>query len=218
MAGPKLPGDLTWPKLLGTCLAAVTAAWVAGYVGFTNTLSGAAIGSVIATVAAAFFTTTIDKGHSVLIRTERGSIVEMKDTNVVLDEETGATSVLAPQPTESQSRWDRINWQAVMVGAIITLAVALLAITLYEEAVGRTWGSNQPGTSIGNTIGGAPEPTPTESVTPSATPSPSPSPSPSPDESASPSPSPTASTTSTPSPSPSDSGTASPAPSDSATP
>lgn len=221
MAGPKLPGDLTWPKLLGTCLAAVTAAWVAGHIGFTNALTGAAVGSIIASVAAAFFTTTIDRGHSVLIRTERGTIVEAPDADVVIDEGSGTTLLPAQQPTAS-SRWARINWQAVMIGTIITLAATLLAMTLYEEAVGRTWGSNEPGTTIGNTIGGVPEPTPTESATPKPTPSPSesPSPSPTPDDSPSPSPAPSATTTATPTPapSPSESDTASPAPSDSATP
>jgi outer membrane biosynthesis protein TonB len=213
MAAPKLPGDLSWPKLLGTCLAAVTAAWFAGHVGFTNTLTGAAIGSIVATVAAAFFTTTIDKGHSVLIRTERGSVVEMQDTNVVLDEETGATSVLPAQPSESASRWSRINWQAVAIATVVTLALTLLAITVYEEAVGRTWGGNDPGTTIGNTIGGPPQPsaTPTETASPTPSPSPSesPTPTPSPSESPSPTPTPTATTTATPAPTPSPSPSAS---------
>ena len=51
MAAPKLPGDLTWPKLLGTCLAAVTTAWVAGSIGFSNAITGAAVGSIVATIA-----------------------------------------------------------------------------------------------------------------------------------------------------------------------
>jgi len=211
MAAPKLPVDLSWPKLLGTCLAAVTAAWVAGNVGFTNALTGAAVGSFVATIASAFFTTTIDKGHSVLVRTDRGSVVEMSETSVLLDEKTGSTTVLPAQRHESGSRWSRINWQAVAIATVVTLAVALVAITVYEEAVGRTWGANEPGTTIGNTIGGPPRPsaTPTEAPTPSPTPSPtkSPTPTPSPSDSGeptpSPSPSPSASESPSPSPSPS---------------
>lgn len=208
MAAPKLPGDLTWPKLLGTCLAAVTAAWVAGRVGFTNTLSGAALGSVIATIATAFFTTTIDKGHSVLVRTDRGSVVEINDTSVLVDEQTGSTTVIPAQAPAGESRWRNINWQAVMVATLVTLALTLLAITLYEEAVGRTWGSNERGTTIGNTIdGGPPSPAPTLTPSPSPAPSKSPTPSPSPTPTATPSPTPspsaTASDSVTPSPSPS---------------
>lgn len=206
MAGPKLPGDLTWPKLLGTCLAAVTAAWVAGHIGFTNALTGAAVGSSIATIAAAFFTTTIDRGHSVLVRTERGTVVETPDLDDVVDEATGTTLLPASNQT-GHSRWSRINWQAVVVATIVTLTIALLAITLYEEAVGRTWGSNQPGTTIGNTIGG--QPTPTPALTETATPTPSPNPTKSP----SPTPTPTTSATPTPSPSPTPSASPSPSPS-----
>src|SRR5690349_11565178 len=102
MAAPKLPGDLTWPKLLGTCLAAVTAAWVAGNVGFSNALTGAAVGSVIATVATAFFTTTIDRGHSVLVRTDRGSVVEIHETSVLVDEQTGSSTVLPAQKSSGE--------------------------------------------------------------------------------------------------------------------
>src|SRR5690242_1763507 len=130
MAAPKLPGDLTWPKLLGTCLAAVTTAWVAGTIGFSNALTGAAVGSAIATIANAFFTTTIDKGHSVLVRTDRGSVVEINETSVLVDEQTGSSTVLAAQRTESESRWRRINWQAVAIATLITLAVTLVAITV----------------------------------------------------------------------------------------
>jgi len=209
MAAPKLPGDLTWPKLLGTCLAAVTTAWVAGTIGFSNAITGAAVGSVVATIANAFFTTTIDKGHSVLVRTDRGSVVEINETSVLVDEQTGSSTVLAAQPSESESRWHRINWKAVAAATVITLAVTLLAITLYEEVVGRTWGANEPGTSIGNTLNGPPTPAPTPTQTASPTPSPTPSESPSP----SPSPSPSDSPTPTPSPSPSDSTSPSPSPS-----
>jgi hypothetical protein len=214
MAAPKLPGDLSWPKLLGTSLAAVTAAWVAGHIGFANALTGAAIGSMIATTAAAFFTSTIDRGHSVLIRTERGTVIEAHDAEGVADDTSG-TATLPTQPAAGSSRWSRINWPAVTIAAIVTLAITLVAMTLYEEAVGRTWGANKPGTTIGNTLNGAPPPTPTPTPSPTPTPTPtkSPSPSPSPSDSTSPSPSPqpSASESVTPSPSPS------PSPSDSAT-
>lgn len=210
MAAPKLPGDLTWPKLLGTCLAAVTTAWIAGTIGFSNAITGAAVGSIVATIANAFFTTTIDKGHSVLVRTDRGSVVEINETSVLVDEQTGTATVLPAKRSTGESRWSRINWQAVAIGTLVTLAVALVAITLYEEAVGRTWGANEPGTSIGNTIGGPPAPSPTPTQTPSPTPSPTPS--------ESPTPSPTPSESDSPTPSPSPSPSESPSPSDSSSP
>ena len=82
MARPRLPGELTWPKLLGTSLAAVVAAWLGGRLGLGGTMMGVAIGSVIATFSTAFFTTTIDKTHrvipTVLVRTDRGTVVETR--------------------------------------------------------------------------------------------------------------------------------------------
>jgi outer membrane biosynthesis protein TonB len=231
MAGPKLPGELTWPKLLGTSLAAVTAAWVAGYFGLGNTLSGAAIGSAVATIAAAFFTTTISKSHTILVRTDHGTVIESPAVADVVDEDTGTSlmpAVSEAPATANESRWRRIHWKSVAIAAVLTLAVALLGITLYEEAVGRTWGSNEPGTSIGNTVRGGPQtpasaPTPTPSPTETPTPEPTPTPTETPTPTSTPSPTPTptecatptAPTGPTPSPAPTDS--ASPCPTPTAT-
>jgi hypothetical protein len=216
MAGSnKLPGELTWPKLLGTTLAAVVAAWLAGYLGLGNTMTGVAIGSIIATFGSAFFTHSIDKTHqAVLVRTDRGTVVEARgDSDVV--EESGGTAVLPAQPFPGDdphppSRWSQIHWGAVAVATLVTMAITLAAITIYEGAVGRTWGSNEPGTTIGNTVHGGPQtpvtPEPTPSATPSEEPSESPTPTPSPTET------PSASPTPTPSPTPTDCPTATPSP------
>jgi hypothetical protein len=207
MAGPKLPGELTWPKLLGTSLAAVTAAWVAGYFGLGNTLSGAAIGSAVATIAAAFFTTTIDRSHSIIVRTDRGTVIETPAAHDVVDEESG-TSLMPPvsdAPDDGESRWQRIQWKSVAIAAAITLAITLLGITVYEEAVGRTWGSNEPGTSIGNTVRGGrasvtPTPPPTLEPTEAPTETPTQEPTATPTETATPTPTPTPTPTNCPTP------------------
>lgn len=208
---PTLPGELTWPKLLGTSIAAVVAAWLAGYLGLGNTLTGVAIGSVIATFGSAFFTTTIDKTHkaipTVLVRTDRGTVIETKADHDVAVEDAGGTTVHPAQPglpepvpgqlgTDEPSRWSRIHWKSVAVASLLTMGVTLGAISIYESAVGRTWGSNEPGTSIGNTVRGGPAPTvaPTPAPTPTEEPSEAPSETPTPteDPSASPTPTPTA--------------------------
>jgi hypothetical protein len=214
MAGPKLPGELSWPKLLGTSIAAVVAAWLAGYLGLGNTLTGVAIGSVIATFGSAFFTTTIAKTHevipTVLMRTDRGTVIETSADHDVTVEDAGGTTVLPAQPDQSDpmappgsdvpSRWSQIHWKSVMIATLLTMAVTLAAISIYESAVGRTWGSNEPGTTIGNTVRGAPTLTPTP--TPTATEEPTEEPSPSDEPTASSTP--TDEPTSTASPSPTD--------------
>ncbi len=236
MARPQLPGELTWPKLLGTSIAAVVAAWLAGYLGLGNTLTGVAIGSVIATFGSAFFTTTIDKTHkvipTVLVRTDRGTVIETRADHDVSVEDADGTTIHPAQPdlpepmsvlpsTDEPSRWSRIHWKAVAIASLLTMGVTLGAISIYESAVGRTWGSNEPGTSIGNTVRGGPAPmfTPMPSPTPTEEPSEEPSESPTPTEepSASPTPTPTATDCPTATASPSDeASSASPSPSDEA--
>ena len=224
MAGPRLPGELTWPKLLGTSLAAVVAAWLGGRLGLGGTMMGVAIGSVIATFSTAFFTTTIDKTHkvipTVLVRTDRGTVIETRADHDVTVEDAGETTVLpavqepatpawgAPGANEP-SRWSQIHWKAVAVASLLTMGITIGAISIYESAVGRTWGSNEPGTTLGNTVRGgpapvAPSPTPsptaTEEPTEEPTDEPSDSPTPSDDPSDSPTPSPSPSETDCPTP------------------
>jgi hypothetical protein len=236
MARPKLPGELTWPKLLGTSIAAVVAAWLGGRLGLGGTLTGVAIGSVVATFGSAFFTTTIAKTHevipTVLVRTDRGTVIETRADHDVSVENAGETTILPAQPEKqpdpmpgmpgptAPSRWSQIHWKSVAIAALLTMGVTLGAISIYESAVGRTWGSNEPGTTIGNTVRGAPtvaptpEPTeePTEEPTPDEEPTEEPTPTEEPSESPTPSPSPTATDCPTATASPLD-GT-SPAPSD----
>jgi hypothetical protein len=230
MAAPKLPGDLTWPKLLGTSIAAVVAAWLGGHLGLGGTLSGIAIGSLIATFSTSFFTTTIDKTHqvipTVLVRTDRGTVIEGRGDQDAAGEDGGHTAVL-PAQSEPQvppsvtwdrkapSRWSQIHWKSVAIASLLTIGVTLVAISLYESAVGRTWGSNEPGTTIGNTVHGGhpvfvPSPTPTATPTPTDEPSESPTPS----EEPSASPTPTTSGSPTPTVTPSDCPTATASPSD----
>lgn len=215
MARPKLPGELTWPKLLGTSIAAVVAAWLGGRLGLGGTLTGVAIGSVVATFGSAFFTTTIAKTHevipTVLVRTDRGTVIQTRADHDVEVENAGDTTILPAQPeqpdpmsgapgTTAPSRWSQIHWKAVVIASLLTMGITLGAISIYESAVGRTWGSNEPGTTLGNTVRGEPAPTiapppaateePTEE--PSEEPSESPTPTEDPSESPTPTPSPTA--------------------------
>jgi hypothetical protein len=220
MAGSKLPGELTWPKLLGTTIAAVVAAWLGGHLGLGGTLTGVAIGSVIATFGSAFFTSSINKSHqAIIVRTERGTVVEAPADSDAAGP-SGGTAVLPapsmepypPAETHAPSRLGQIDWRAVAVAALLTMAVTLAVISLYEGAVGRTLGSNEPGTTIGNTVhGGQPViPTPTPSETPTQKPTSTPTPSETPSASPTPTPSPTSSPSPTPSPSPSASSTPTP--------
>ncbi len=224
MAGPKLPGELTWPKLLGTSIAAVVAAWLGSKLGFGGTLTGVAVGSIVATFGSAFFTTTLDKTHkaipTVLVRTDRGTVIETRADQDVTVENTSDTTVIPAQPEPQPPAWgvtepsapsrlSQIDWKAVTIASLLTMAVTIGAISIYESAAGRTWGSNQPGTTLGNTVrGGAapvapsptPTPSPTEEPTEEPTPSEEPTETPTPTEKPTDTPTPTETPTESPTP------------------
>jgi hypothetical protein len=231
MARPKLPGELTWPKLLGTSIAAVVAAWLGGRLGLGGTLTGVAIGSVVATFGSAFFTTTIAKTHevipTVLVRTDRGTVIETRADHDVAVENAGDTTILPAQPDQpdpmsgapgatAPGRWSQIHWKAVVIASLLTMGITLGAISIYESAVGRTWGSNEPGTTIGNTVRG--EPAPTVAPTPAATEEPTEEPSPSEEPSESPTPTEEPSESPTPTPTVTDCPTATASPFDGVSP
>lgn len=212
MARPRLPGELTWPKLIGTGLAAVVAAWVAGHLGAGNTLAGAAVGSVVATFATAFFSSTIHHGTTMLVRTEHGTLVQASVSDTVPSpEETDPEVPNAPW-------WKRLHWGAIAAASALTLVLALLTITVYEAAVGRTWGSNEPGTTLGHTFHSDPIVTPTPTPTPTETPTPTPTPTPTETPTPTPTPSPTVVPTPDATPTPVPTPTVTPTPEASTTP
>ena len=233
MARPTLPGELTWPKLLGTSIAAVVAAWLGGRLGLGGTLTGVAIGSVVATFGSAFFTTTIAKTHevipTVLVRTDRGTVIETRADHDVSVENAGDTTILPAQPEQpaamsgrpgatAPSRWSQIHWKAVVIASLVTMGITLGAISIYESAVGRTWGANEPGTTIGNTVRGGPAPTVAPTPEPTATEEPTEEPSPGEEPSESATPTETPSASPTPSPTPTDCPTATASPFDGVSP
>jgi hypothetical protein len=195
MAGPKLPGELSWPKLIGTGLAAMTAAWLAGNLGVGGTLVGAAFGSVVATAATAFFAQTIDRGATMLVRTEQGTVIQASTADVLTDN----PSEVEGTPAQDQAWWQRLHWKSIAAASALTLIVSLFGISVYEQAVGRTWGSNEPGTTLGRTFNQEARMAPTPAPTP--TPPPTPTPTPTPTETT-PAPTPTPSQTATGTPTP----------------
>lgn len=173
----RLLGDVSWLQLLAGALAAMIAAWAAGQLGVTGTIIGAALGSLVATVSTAFFHRTLEGGRTLLIQTERGTLIERHlDDGESVTEAFDEVADVASQPRGARVVDDRprLHWRTIMVTSLVVLALAMAAISTYELVVGRTWGGNDPGSTIGDTFGGGSqgdEPSPSPST---ATPVPTP--------------------------------------------
>jgi hypothetical protein len=204
--------DLSLAQVLGGSFAAATASAAGSRLGVVGTISGAAVISVVASVASAFYTTSLrHTGRHVSSVLRRGA----------------GPATTRRQPEVRQRGDRRPEVRRLVAGAAVVFALAALVVTGVELVSGRSLDGGS-GTTLSRTVRGAtggglgstvsdsggrgvaptPSTHPTQSVSPSPTPTPTstatPSASASPDASA-PAPGPVA-------PSTSPTGDASPAP------
>jgi uncharacterized membrane protein YgcG len=156
-----------------SALAAVTAAFLLSKFGAAGTMIGAAITSFMATVGSAVYThlfrrtkdQIVDIGTKlphVVAREQQGPDAYTKEKDVV-GEDGDATAVLPVTETEDageKPKTDRRTWliRSAVAGAAV-FVVAMIAITLVELGIGKsfssvTTGGNGGGTSISNPFGG----------------------------------------------------------------
>jgi hypothetical protein len=185
--------DLSLAQVLGGSFAAATASAAGSRLGVVGTITGAAVISVVASVASAFYTTSLrHTGRHVSSVLRRG---------------TGpATTRRQPEVRQRGDR--RPEVRRLVAGAAVVFALAALVVTGVELVTGRSLDGGS-GTTLARTVRGAtggglgsavtdpggrgvaptPSTGPTQSLTPSATPTPTvtstatPSASPSPDAS-----------------------------------
>lgn len=131
-------GGLSWPQLIAGALAAMTSAWVASYLGVAGTIIGAAVGSLVASIASAMYARGIDRGTTLI--TESGSVITRSrpaDASGAEDEEV----VVADGEVLTIEEPDRaFPWKRTLVWAGAALATALLLIGGYELATGSAFG------------------------------------------------------------------------------
>jgi hypothetical protein len=204
---------MSWLQVVAGALAAMIAAWAASRLGVAGTIVGAALGSLVATISSAVFARTLETGRTLLVQTERGTVIEKHlEEGESVTEAFEEVADIASRPRGAQVVDDRprVHWLTVLVTSVVVLVIAIGTITVYELVVGKEWGTNDKGTTIGTTFGGGsskdddPDPTPTPTI-PTTTPT-----TPIPTD-VTPSPSPTLSTT-PPTPFPTDPGKTSPTP------
>lgn len=174
--------ELSWFQVLAGVLAAMTSAWIASALGVAGTIIGAALGSLVVTISSAFYARTLDRGRTLVVQTDRGTVVEHDvapgETVVAVaaaEEATGGTVQSTSEVDEQRS----VRWPLVAGTTVVVLVVALLAMGGYEKLSGSSYGTGGDNARITNPFGGAPAPTATDDPSDSDEPSDDTTPSPS---------------------------------------
>jgi hypothetical protein len=172
-------GGLSVTQICGGALAAVTAAVAASYLGVAGTISGAAVGSVISTIAATLYSNSLKRAalasRTLVVKQTLAPAVPSPQPEVA---EPPGEPEAAPHPLED-SVWQRIRWKPVLLVAGGVFVIAMAFISLSELALGHPISnSGEKGTTVSN-LGGsssqppAPATTPTPSSSDTETPAPS---------------------------------------------
>jgi hypothetical protein len=211
--------ELSLSQTLGGALAAMTAAALGSRLGVGGTIIGAAVASIIAGVAGAFYTHSLRAGREKVKTVWTGRIAG-SDTKAAVDvvpntpvwdspEAAAETRVLPTiPPLQSQTRPSEVRqptpgrtmpWKGMLVGALAVFAIAVGGLTGFELLSGSALSGGQ-GTTI-QQVAKEPRPAAKPSSDDSSE-SPSPSPSESESESETPTPTPSASEQPTETPAP----------------
>jgi len=208
-AKPKI--DLSMSQTLGGALAAMTAAALGSRLGVGGTIIGAAVASIIAGVAGAFYTASLRTGRDKVKTVWTGRIAGT-DTKAAVDvvpetpvwdaPEAAAETRVLPRtqglpaqaalaaPSQGGPRQAtaprKLPWKGMLVGAFAVFAIAFVGLTAFELLSGSALSGGQGTTFQQVTKDERPAPEPASDETPE-----SPSPSASESESETPTPTPT---------------------------
>ncbi len=185
-AAEKPKGALSITQLCAGALASVSAAVVASFFGVAGTLIGAAVASVISTVTAAVYTTSLSRTNERLrrVRTQvaggTGSGTGRTAGATTADDASPATRVLPaaldPRRAPAPRRWPRVAGYAVAVFGLAMAIVTGIEI-IGQQPVSALVGAQEASssTTLGELTDDAPsvDTTPTPPGTPATTPAPS---------------------------------------------
>jgi hypothetical protein len=183
--------DISVIQIVAGALAALTAAVLASTFGVEGTITGAAFGSVVATVGAAWYGWSLERTHHRL-RPKVENIVARPKTDGDQSSTRTVTSIAPPSPggaeadqegqaggaergtgvghtfEESGELRRRPRWLVLGLAAFSAFVIAMGAITVYEVMTGKPLSAQVGGTDVGGTTINprpdmAPTPDPTES-------------------------------------------------------
>lgn len=173
---------IDWPTTIAGALAAVTVAVLLSTLGAAGTLVGAAVGSVVATLATAVYRQGIDSSRRKVAQIQGVALVKVGVAQDEVRRAAGAASsptadlrlarardqldeALAElEPAEAADqpapvrRWAALPWRRIAAAALGLFVVVVLAISAFELLTGRSVSSytggtdGDSGTSVSNLV------------------------------------------------------------------
>ena len=163
---------IDWTRTIAGALAAVASAVLLSTLGAVGTIIGAAVGSIVVTVASALFTQGLSSSkrslakaqasakqkvgiaHAEVRRAERADDTEAQqghlehaDERLEEAHEDLDAAALAAAPVSWRERLKLLPWRRILVGAGVMFLVAVAVITVFEVVAGRSVSSFTGGTS-----------------------------------------------------------------------
>lgn len=138
----------------------MTSAWAASFLGVAGTLIGAAVGSLIATTAAALYKNSLEHGKTLLatgkdIQHADGADNDVSTTSATQEvdqthtsrtigssnDSLGKTSTTVLEQEPNEPVWKRLNWKIIAASTAVVLVLTLAFIATFEQVSGRSFGN-----------------------------------------------------------------------------
>lgn len=184
--------SFSFTQLAASALAASSAAFAASYLGVTGTIIGAAVASVIATIATATYSASLQRSKDAVLRTAMvarqtgfppatGAVPDPGAPEPDDDAVTGTRELaIAPEPLIAGAAGQRSGRRTALM-ATAALVISLGALTGVEGLLGKPLsalldGSNGTGTSVGSAVTGGGSKSPAKPTQKPSDPAPAPTP------------------------------------------
>jgi hypothetical protein len=132
---PKPFLGLSGAQTMGSALAAVTSAVVGSFLGVAGTLIGAALGSIVATIAGALYARTLNSAAVVAKRKlerSRGSLGRQGRTEEPLEDSPLSVATAVAAEKEQTRKLTPKAWIKIASVSAAAFAVAIIGITAFE--------------------------------------------------------------------------------------
>ncbi|MFJ8916400.1 hypothetical protein [Amycolatopsis sp. NPDC102389] len=140
-------------QVTAAAMAAITAALLGSTLGVAGTVAGAGLASVITTLGGELYLRSLQRTKDAALKAR--VVLTVPARRRVLDPGEQETVRLKPSEDEEETpaRKFKPRWAVIAGVSVVAFAVALVAITGFEGATGKTFGGGT-GTTIGKIIGG----------------------------------------------------------------
>ncbi|MEU8418146.1 hypothetical protein AB0C24_35575 [Amycolatopsis japonica] len=140
-------------QVTAAAMAAITAALLGSTLGVAGTVAGAGLASVITTLGGELYLRSLQRTKDAALKAR--VVLTVPGRRRVLDPGEEETVRLKPSEDEEEptGRKFKPRWAVIAGVSVVAFAVALVAITGFEGATGKTFGGGT-GTTIGKIIGG----------------------------------------------------------------